>query len=217
MTPPRLISFKLCPFVQRSVITLNAKAVDFKIDYIELDNKPDWFLALSPLGRVPILQVEDTVLFESAVINEYLDEVYSPRFHPEDPLRKAQNRAWIEFGSALLGDQYQLMHSADADDYARRSAVIAAKLAQLEAQLSAGPYFNGADFSLVDAAYAPLLMRFAIAEQHGLPALLQGKVRAWSEALLARPDVQKSVVPEFSALYLEMLKKLSPYAAEQLR
>lgn len=217
MATPRLISFKLCPFVQRSVITLNAKQVAFEISYIELDNKPDWFLKLSPLGRVPVLQVDDTVLFESAVINEYLDEVNPPSLHPADPLRKAQNRAWIEFGSALLGDQYQLMHSADAADYQRRSEVIAAKLSQLEAQLGEGPYFNGPAFSLVDTAYAPLLMRFAIAEEHGLPALLQGKVRAWSEALLARPDVQNSVVPEFSALYVEMLKKLSPYAAEQLR
>ena len=69
-----LISFDICPFVQRSVITLEEKGVKYNIKYIELENKPDWFLAISPFGKVPVLQVNDKVLFESAVINEYLDE-----------------------------------------------------------------------------------------------------------------------------------------------
>ncbi len=73
--PIELISFNLCPFVQRSVITLNKKGIDYKITYIDLADKPDWFLALSPLGKVPVLKHGDEVLFESAVINEYLDEI----------------------------------------------------------------------------------------------------------------------------------------------
>ena len=71
---PELISFKLCPFVQRSVIVLLEKEAPFDITYIDLSNPPDWFKAISPMGKVPVLKVDDTVLFESAVIMEYLDE-----------------------------------------------------------------------------------------------------------------------------------------------
>ena len=100
-----LISFDICPFVQRSVITLEEKEVEYEIKYIELENKPDWFLAISPFGKVPVLQANDTVIFESAVINEFLDEVVpGKRLHPEDPLKRAHNRAWIEFTSSLLAE-----------------------------------------------------------------------------------------------------------------
>jgi len=70
---PELISFELCPFVQRSVITLLQKGVDFKINYIDIHDPPEWFQQISPLGKVPVMRVDNTVLFESAVINEYLD------------------------------------------------------------------------------------------------------------------------------------------------
>ena len=97
MSKPKLISFKLCPYVQRSVILLKEKGVDYDIEYIDVYDPPEWFLALSPTGKVPILQVEGTVLFESAVISEYIDEVYAPALHPSSSIKKAQNRAWMEF------------------------------------------------------------------------------------------------------------------------
>src|SRR5688572_11309954 len=89
-----LISYKLCPFVQRSVILLKEKNIDFDIKYLEADelkNKPEWFLKISPLGKVPVIKIDDRVLFESAIINEYLDETNPPYFQPSDPFIKAQN------------------------------------------------------------------------------------------------------------------------------
>ena len=74
----KLVSYKACPFVQRVAITLQYKGVDYDIEYIDLGTPPDWFLAISPLKKVPILIVGDTVIFESAVINEYIDEAYQP-------------------------------------------------------------------------------------------------------------------------------------------
>ena len=92
-----LISFKVCPYVQRSVITLNHKNCDYKITFIDIMNPPDWFLKLSPLGKIPILKVNGKeVLFESAVINEYIDDVTPGTLKPDDPLTLAKNRAWIE-------------------------------------------------------------------------------------------------------------------------
>src|SRR6476660_794419 len=95
----KLISHKLCPYVQRAVIALNEKGVAFERIDIDLANKPAWFLAISPLGQTPVLQVGDVPIFESAVILEYLDETQPRQLHSADPLRRAEHRAWIEFGS----------------------------------------------------------------------------------------------------------------------
>src|SRR3979411_3383891 len=97
-----LISHKLCPYVQRAVIALTEKGVPFERIDIDLANKPDWFLALSPLGKTPVLQVGDTAIFESAVILEYLEETQPKPLHPADALARAEHRAWIEYGSAVF-------------------------------------------------------------------------------------------------------------------
>src|ERR1700686_3067526 len=100
----KLISHKLCPYVQRAVIALTEKGAAFERLGVDLANKPDWFLAISPLGRTPVLQVGDTAIFESAVILEYLEETEPKPLHPANPLRRAEHRSWIEFGSAVLND-----------------------------------------------------------------------------------------------------------------
>src|SRR5215510_14325385 len=98
MTKYLLVSFKTCPWVQRSAIVLREKKIDFEFRHIERDNRPDWFLAISPHKKVPVLRVDDTVsLFESNAINEYLDETIAPRLHPEDPVERAINRACTDY------------------------------------------------------------------------------------------------------------------------
>src|SRR5947208_9000539 len=105
MTPKlTLISHKLCPYVQRAVIALTEKGVPFERVDIDLANKPDWFVAISPLGKTPVLQVGDKAIFESAVILEYLEETQPKPLHPADPRTRAEHRAWIEYGSAILND-----------------------------------------------------------------------------------------------------------------
>src|ERR1700716_4669276 len=94
--PLKLISHKLCPYVQRAVIALTEKGVAFERIDIDLANKPDWFLKISPLGKTPVLQVSDTAIFESAVILEYLEETQPKPLHPGEPLKGAEHRAWIE-------------------------------------------------------------------------------------------------------------------------
>jgi glutathione S-transferase len=213
---PELISFKLCPFVQRSVITLLEKGVDFDLTYIDLANPPQWFLDISPLGKVPALRVGEQVLFESAVINEYLDEVNPPAILPSDPLLKAQNRAWIEFASTLIGDQYQLMVAKEEGQYRQSLEEIRKKLGQLEAILGDGPFFNGGDFSLMDAAIAPVFMRMELLDEwSGLEGIYDAtpKVAAWKDALLARPSVRDSVVEEFAAELRRYIGETGGYAA----
>lgn len=196
----RLISFDLCPFVQRSVITLKEKNIPFELTFIDLEKPPAWFSKLSPLGKVPVLEVDRaTVLFESAVINEYLDETNPPPFHPQDPLRRAHNRAWIEFGSHLLGLQYKMLIAQEKGDFERQRDQFVEDMHHVERQIGDGPLFNGRGFSLVDTAYAPLFMRFALMEKYQSQGLFKDlpKTRRWSGALLERPAVLGSVVEDF--------------------
>ncbi|MCB1306688.1 MAG: glutathione S-transferase family protein [Leptospiraceae bacterium] len=211
---PHLISFKLCPFVQRSVITLLEKNVGYEITYIDLANKPDWFLEISPLGKVPVLKVNGNVLFESAVINEYLDEVHPPSFHPADPLRKAQNRAWIEYGSGLLMDQYRTFAAESEGDFQTALEKLKVGVQRLEEQVR-GPLFNGDTFSLVDAALAPFFMRMDIIDAaHPLNLYEQlPRVKTWKDSLMARTSVQNSVVPELTELYHQFWKSKNSYVS----
>ena len=100
-----LVSFKTCPWVQRAAIVLREKGIEFEFRHIDRDNRPDWFLAISPHKKVPVLSVDDKVsLFESNAINEYLDETIEPRLHPEDPVQRAINRAWTDYPADVLRD-----------------------------------------------------------------------------------------------------------------
>ena len=194
-----LISHHLCPFVQRSVIVLLEKNIPHQRRYIDLAAKPDWFLRLSPTGKVPILLVDDKhVLFESAVICEYLNDITPGDLHASDPLTKARHRAWIEFGSGLLMDIAGLYSAADQSTFMQKAEVLAQKWQQLEPQVQ-GPYFNSAEFNMVDAAYAPIFRYFDVLDAHlprDLFADLPG-VRQWRLALSQRPSARSAVSPDY--------------------
>jgi glutathione S-transferase len=200
----RLISFKTCPFVQRSVIMLREKNVVYDIDYIELSDRPDWYVALSPLGKVPVLEVtrddgRKVVLFESLVINEYLDEITGGGMLPTDPLERAHCRAWIEFSSAVLSDAYAVTAAMDEEALAQVLQQLAGKLDRLEREIGNGPFFLGADISLVDAAFTPALQRMSWANEiHPAMAIFEGrpKVARWWDALAGRDSVRNSAVAD---------------------
>ena len=141
-----LISHKLCPYVQRAVIALTEKGVPFERRDIDLANKPDWFLRVSPLGKTPVLLVGETPIFESAVILEYLEETQPHPLHPADPLARAEHRAWIEFGSAILNDIWGFYTAADATAFDAKAAALKNKFARVEARLK-GPWFDGERFA----------------------------------------------------------------------
>jgi len=206
---PELISFKLCPFVQRAIIILLEKAVDFEITYIDLEAPPSWFQSVSPLGKVPILKAEGAVIFESAVISEYLEESYSPQLHPQTPLQRAHNRAWIEFGSELLFSQFRLYTATEESQITQHKQDIEKKLAFLETTVTHTPFFNGTSFSIVDATYAPLMMRFELlSRQFALDFYQQTpQIQAWAQALLGRETVKKSVVADFETLFLDWMRQ----------
>jgi len=196
-----LISHHLCPYVQRAVIALEEKRVAFERIEVDLAAKPEWFKAVSPLGKTPVLKVGDAAIFESAVILEYLEETQPLPLHPPDPLRRAEHRAWIEFGSAVLNDVAGLYVAPDEAAFAGKAKALSDKFARLEDRLEAPPYFDGGAFSLVDAAFGPVLRYFDVFDRIGDFGILAGKpkVASWRKALAARPSVRAAVTPGYDA------------------
>lgn len=221
-----LISHHLCPYVQRAVITLLEKGIPHDRTTIDLANKPDWFVQLSPLGKVPLLRVGDEVLFESAVICEYLDEITPGSLHPIDPLLKAKHRAWIEFGSSILNSIAGFYSAADADSFERKRQEIIDKFQRIEQSLNAQPYFAGQQFSLVDAVYAPIFRYFDVFETtlavspkertHFQFFTSVPRVNQWRQALRDRPSVQQAVTADYAQQLLVFLQQRHSHLAMQL-
>jgi glutathione S-transferase len=203
----KLISHKLCPYVQRAVISLTEKGVAFERVDVDLSNKPEWFKAISPLGKTPVLLVGNTAIFESAVILEYLEETQPQPLHPIDPLARAEHRAWIEFGSTILNDIGGLYTAADQAAFDTKSGSLKEKFARVEARLN-GPWFDGERFSLVDLVFGPVFRYFDAFDRVGEFGILAGlpKVAAWRAALAARPSIQGAVSPEYPALLWEFYR-----------
>jgi glutathione S-transferase len=205
----RLISHKLCPYVQRAVIALSEKGVAFERIDIDLAKKPDWFLALSPLGKTPVLQVGEVAIFESAVILEYLEETQLSPLHPVDPLRRAEHRAWIEFGSAVLSDIAGFYAAADEVTFKAKTAQLKQCFARLESRVTASPWFDGESFSLVDAAFGPVFRYFDVFDEIADFGMLAGKpkLQRWRKALAARPSVRTAVSADYPALLRDFLDR----------
>lgn len=198
MSKPRLISFDICPFVQRAAIMLEFGGIEYDVEYIELNDTPDWFKEISPLGKVPLLDIDGTILFESAVICDYLDEVHGLNMYPADPLQKALQRGLIEFGSDLLGKQWMLNMSKNDEEYTERMAALKNQLLRLETHMENTPYFSGEKFGMVDVVYAPLLQRMKVLEERFGQDVFSAvpKVKAWKDVLMDLEYLKKSAVPD---------------------
>lgn len=194
-----LISHALCPYVQRAAIVLAEKSVPFERIEIDLANKPAWFLAISPLGKTPVLRVDDAAIFESAVICEYIDETTSPRMHPADTLERAHHRSWIEFGSAILNTIGGFYSAADEISLAAKRDELAARFQTIEAQLGDGPFFAGRNFSIVDATFGPIFRYFDTFDRIDDFGIFDAtpKVRAWRLALQGRESVRLAVKADY--------------------
>ncbi|WEX88440.1 glutathione S-transferase family protein [Sinorhizobium garamanticum] len=215
MTAPlTLISHHLCPYVQRAAIALTEKGVPFERVYIDLANKPDWFLKISPLGKVPLLRIPqdegEAILFESTVICEYLEETQpGAKLHPADPLTRARHRGWMEFGSAILSDLWVYETTQDAEVLEAKRGMLKTKFATVEAELGDGPHFAGADFSLVDAVFAPIFRYFDVFDTISDAGIFDNlpRVTAWRKALAARPSVKAAVTEDYPERLMAFLRK----------
>ncbi len=201
------------------MIALRTKNIDFDVTYIDLRNKPDWFLKISPHGKVPVLQVDGVPLFESNAIAEYLDETVAPRLHPEDPLERARHRAWTDFVPDFSSALNAISYSATREEMEAGLKAAPAKVGRVEYALQTykapgAPYFGGDKLCLVDAAYAPFLQRFKLVDEILQTGLMKDfpLTQAWSDALLSNPIVTGAVAPNFLEEYYKNLERRNTWA-----
>jgi glutathione S-transferase len=213
--PLTLISHHLCPFVQRAMIVLLEKGVPFERVDVDLAAKPDWFLAISPMGKVPLLKVRqdhgaEAILFGSMAICEYLEDSQSgPKLYPADLLARAHHRAWIEHGSATLADAWQFLNAKDAATAHTRCSAFRDKLVSLEEVVGDGPYFAGETFSLVDAVFAPIFRYFDVLGDRVAAPIFESlpRVSSWRHALGSRPSVMSAVNSDYGERFNDHLRR----------
>jgi glutathione S-transferase len=215
-----LVSFKTCPWVQRAAIVLREKDVPFEFRHIEPENRPDWFLAISPHKKVPVLRIDDRQsLFESNAINEYLDETIAPRLHPDGPILRAVNRAWTDYLPTFAEHVTGMAYADDEAAAKAAAAKIPVAFERLERALEkqgAGPLFNGAKYSLVDAGYAPFLQRYFFLDRIRPIGLIGNypRLRAWADTLIKRPSTHSFPEAEFEALYRMNVKRRKKWLSQ---
>jgi len=209
----------LCPFVKKAEILLTFKGIDYEIESIDLANPPEWFMRISPLKKVPLLLVDEHVIFESSVICEYLDEAYPRQLHPNDLILRAENRSWIEFGNSCLWDSFYLTIKETEEGFGEVMSSLLMKFDQIESVLQE-PYFNGSDCSLIDISFAPLF-QYLNCINEVCPAIFfkkrHPKILKWKEHLLELSAVKAVYLPGFKEKQLEQISKRQGYLSSFLK
>ncbi|MCY4139993.1 MAG: glutathione S-transferase family protein [Rhodobacteraceae bacterium] len=216
----KVISFKLCPFVQRVTALLEAKRVPYDIEHINLSDKPDWFLLASPNGQVPTLFTDvGRVLFESVAIVEYIDEVTGLTLYPSDPVEKAQARAWAYLASKNYLTQCSTQRSPDARTLVDRAEKFGAAFAKIEQRLGDGPFAGTELIGMVEIAWLPLLHRAAIIEARSGYDFLEDfpRVKAWQEVILGTGLADRSVADDFEERFTAFYLAESTYLGQLAR
>jgi glutathione S-transferase len=208
----KLVSFTTCPYVQRALLVVREKGVEVEIEYIDPDDRPDWFWDKSPRGKVPLLLVGEAALFESQAICEYLEEAHpEPALMPRDLLERARDRAWFGFaGDELFVPLYKMVTSSSPTRFERAKDELEAGLAKLQKEKGSKPWLSGdgSRFGMADVAVAPIFSRLALLEKLGayrLPGSLDD-IRDWGERILARPAMQAAIPEAFEADLLAKMR-----------
>jgi glutathione S-transferase len=214
-----LASFDTCPWVQRAAIVLREKNIEFEFRHIDRVNRPDWFLAISPHKKVPVLSIDGKIsLFESNAIAEYLDETIAPRLHPDDPVLRAINRAWTDYVPTFSENVTGCAYADDEAAYNAAVAKIPVAFERVEKALEkgGGPLFNGAKYSLVDAAYAPFLQRYFFLDRIKPIGQIEKypRLKAWAQALMKRPSTHSFPEAEFEGLYRLNVKRRKKWLSQ---
>ncbi len=203
---PRLISFPICPYVHRSRILLDTKGVEYGTDYIDLADKPGWFLDRVPTGKVPALFVGSETLFESNVINEYLDDTIGTPVLPQEPFQRAREKAWIVFSDGLLVSLFRALKAESAAKYQPNKQSLLDGLDRV-AEFVEDRTADGPRLGAFEAAVAPLLFR--IEHVPDLKSAFWSRfdesspVGRWSRFLIDHSVVRTSVPEDFNERFIE--------------
>jgi glutathione S-transferase len=218
MAQVEIFSAEVCPYAHRTRLALLEKGVDFTLTEIDLKNKPAWFKDVSPYGKVPSVRVGKDIVYESAIVNEYVDEVFpNPPMMPKDPARRALARIWIDFCNTRLNvTTHGYLRALDAETQAKLRAELDAHLRFMEtegfAKMGPGPYWMAEGVTLVDVAYYPSFERFCNIEHYRGYRIPDDCVRlkAWIAAMRERPSVKS--IANSADFYI---KRAAAYALPQ--
>lgn len=212
-----LTSFKLCPFAQMAIIVCNKNNIKPEIKYIDPTSPPDWFRKISPTGAVPLLQVDDRVIFESSVIIEFFNEISADEMHPKDLTIKAQNRSWISIATGLFGELFTLISTKNQEEFNKAQDKVMQNLAKTMQVKSSAKFFNDDNFSLVDVAFAPFFMRLSWINQWTDNALtISSDITKWQDDILAQDFVKNSITPALDDIYLANIEQRDGVLAQLL-
>ncbi len=200
MSDIEFITAEVCPFAQRTHIALREKGLEYTHREVDLSNKPAWFEAVSPYSKVPVLKCGDAVIYESAIINEFIEETWpEPAMMPSDPSRRAQARVWIDYANTrFVPSFYKVLLERDLEKRREQIDKLAGQLQFMEneglAKLGANPYWLGDAVSLVDFALYPHFERFsALSHYRGIEIPEScSRLKTWLAAMRTRPSVQET-------------------------
>jgi glutathione S-transferase len=215
MSTIQLYSAVLCPFAHRVRLTLREKGVPFESIEIDLQNKPTNFLEISPYGKVPVLVHGDNRVWESAIVNEYLEETFpDPPLLPTEPMQRAQARIWINFADTrLFAASGKLLYGRDPQPTATlqelNEHLLFIEREGLAKISDRAPYWLGTELSLVDLTFYPWFEQLNVLEHFRgfqIPPGLD-RLQQWQAAVAEREAVRSiSNPPEF---YLERYGRLA--------
>ncbi|NBD16360.1 MAG: glutathione S-transferase family protein [Cyanobacteria bacterium] len=224
-----LYSASVCPFAHRTRLTLMEKGIDFQLIEIDLNNKPDWFSEVSPYGKVPVIKHQENRIWESAIINEYLDEAFpEPALLPESPGERALARIWIDFANTkLVPVFYKMLLEQNPEKQTKWKTQFQEQLQFIEKEgmqklSSNGKYWLGNRLSLVDLTFYPWFERFCILEHYRdvfLPSSCSF-LQHWWEEMSQRESVQQ--IKNARELYIAQYEKyanntVSGITAQEMR
>lgn len=194
-----LYSGTTCPFSQRCRIVLYEKGMDFQIVDVDLYNKPEDIAVMNPYNRVPILVERDLQLYESNIINEYIDERFPhPQLMPADPVMRARARLFLYRFEIELFSQIDFLEGSSAKNAEKARGIIRESLVQMAPVFAKQKYMLGEEFSMLDVAIAPLLWRldhYQIALPRPAAPLLK-----YAERLFSRQAFIDSMTPSEKAM-----------------
>jgi glutathione S-transferase len=201
MADIELFSKATCPYAQRAQMALIEKGLPYRLTEIDTNDKPSWFTTISPYGKVPVLRHGDALVYESRIVNEYLDEAFpTPPLLPLTPAARAQARIWIDYCDSQLLPAMSafLIDCRNPQKQIKNREALRQRFLFIEEEgllkLSDGPYWLGNDVGLVDLHFMPMFERLpCYVEQWDAPAASEfSRLQAWISAMQERPSHQRT-------------------------
>jgi len=216
----KIYSSARCPYAQRTRMLMIEKELPFELIEVDLRNKPDWFLSISPYGKVPVVVDDGETIYESAIINEYLDEKYKDiPLMPKEPFERAEARIWMDYctNKYLVLSRKLLTDNGNDELQSQNKEKLKQAMIYIEKECfeknTSGAFWLGEKISLVDLHYAPFFERFsAFKELFGVEWPEEClKIKGWWKEIQERDSYKMTVLPtdQHIDLYQSIMRNMS--------